>query len=460
MLSSILSWIFIWGSASSFGASCPEANLRVRSSHVPVYVLSNGVAASETLEDNELLLKHKSVITIPPEYVACSKDGTTIDYRRSLMRWSNRAKDLNQTQYADFADKQENTDVFFPIKIKHAEGGKLPDQTPYLNLITLFNNGFLVAGERTPDKEQAEPIKNDNRYRFYATDLYAYECYVVMVAGKEVTQCDWHLVKAQASPVNINDDSKNHGKLETENLECDQGGKNICEDIKPVMPRLTRDFMGKYQQRQGTDPLDTFVESHLSLAVWQQTQTGIQASQFLAQLMHETGKGYSRMYQLYNAAAGVSCGNIPMKNVTINVDFFGNKFNIMNASCLVRRPVNEGGHYFSYASLEEGILHWGQNYINDGSPYPTIREASKKSKAGGAYGVNPMLNRSGGQCSATPALVAALQKYARDGNYANTITRTMCEIEDKYNLTNHPCQVCLQKQWERKVKGTGAGVIK
>jgi len=459
MLLSILSWIFIWGSTSSFGTTCPEANLRVRSSYVPVYALSHEAASSETLEDGDIMLKYGSVIKIPPEYVACSKDGK-IDYRRSLMRWSNQAKDLNQTQYAKFAEKQNNTDVFFPIKLKKAVGN-LPDYTSHLNLITLLNNGFLAEGEDIP-KDEKGPIAvvKENIYRFNSTDLYAgNECYVVRTNGVPIQRCGV-LVKAQASPVNINDDSKNHGKLEVEKLECEQGGKNICEDIRPVMPRLPRDFMARYQSNNLNNQqavLETFVESHLSYAVWQQTQTGIPASQFLAQLMHETGKGSSRMYQVANAVAGLSCG-YAMNNVAINVDFYGNQFNIMDTDCSTRRP--EGGHYFSYASLEEGMLHWSQNFIKDGSPYPTIREASKKSKASGAYGVNPMLIRNGNQCGATPDLAAALRTYAVDPNYTNVITGTMCELEKKYDLANHPCQVCLQKQWERKVKGTGLGVTK
>lgn len=436
----VLSWIFIWGFAFSANANCPEANLRVRSTYVPAYVMEGAIASSETLDNGELRLNYGSVITIPWEYVTCEDNGR-IDYRRSLMRWSKNANGADQTLIAKFEDRQEHSDVFFPIKTTDVKG-KISNQTNYLNLITLLNNGLLAEGESKPNGERAIEIKGRNDPRFNSTDIYTVENGIRSLRIRQV------------SPVNGNMNSKIYHQLESIRLYCDQEGKNVCEDIRAIMPRLPRDFFEKYQWHRGPNIEETFVEAHQPFAVWHQIETSLPASQKIAQIMIETNTGGSRLYQVHNAIAGVSCSSA-LTNLQSEIRLHDSTVYIADKDCSTRRP--EGGHYFTYASLEEGQLDWGDIFRMQGSYYPNIKAAAEAAKANGAYGVVTFYTRreSGRNVSydGYAKMMKDLSKYAVDPGYASKVVSKMGALDDKYKLLDHPCQVCLQRQWSNKNGG-------
>ena len=437
---SLIGWILAIGSLTSANASCPEANLRVQSTHIPAYMLNNNVASSETMEDGDLKFSYDTLIAIPAQYVSCPNN--QIDYSRSLMNWTQKAKGSAQTQIAKFDAKQNSKDVFFPVEVRSLAGGSVvPQDSPvYLNLMTLYTNKVLVEADQNKKKSPNEKPAVVNPARLDSIDMNYISCpggYCSRIPGP-----------TNLSPTTMDPGSKNHKRLEREEFNCQMNGKNVCEDIKPVVPYMTRDFLEKYAYAQSTSVnfQEAFIEAFTPIAVWLQLQTGIPASQLLAQLIQETSRGGNFTYQLGNNIGGLSCGRAS-SNTQSEINFYGKKFFIADKDCNTKKS-GEPGYYASYSSIEESILDWAFNFLTtEHNYYPNIRNKSIKAKENGAYRV---FDFSGSD----------LIRYAADGSYTSAITSHYNYIEGKYKLKSHPCQVCMQKQWEQKAPARAKEVSK
>lgn len=432
----LIGWILAIGSFTTAHASCPEANLRVRATHVPAYMINGNVASTETLEDGDLKLSYDTLIAIPDKYVSCPNN--QIDYYRSLLNWTQKEKGAAKTTVAKFDSKQTSKDVFFPVEIRALTGGSVvPQDSPVqLNLMTLYTNKVLVEEDqfkRKPAGEKPSTVKNN---LYDSIDM----SYISCPNGI----CARYSGPTNLSPIDTDPASKNHRRLEQEALTCNVGAKNVCEDIKPIVPFITRDFFEKYANNQGANSnlQEAFIEAFTPIAVWLQLQTGIPASQLLAQFIQETARGGNYTYQLGNNIGGLSCGRA-MSNTQNEIDFYDKKFFIADKDCHTPKK-GEPGFYSSFSSIEESILDWAHNFLSSGY-YPNIKNKSAKAKENGAYRVYDFAG-------------SDLARYAADGSYGSAVTSHYNYIENRYKLKTHPCQVCMQKQWEQRGNIRAPGV--